>query len=74
MAKFDSAPDAHIIVRNIIFKGNDLDAVFLKPSGIAVIEMKGHGGKVTFHESTPCKVGNTRSRGKALRERLKAKC
>lgn len=59
MAKFDSAPDTHVLIGNIMFEGNDLDAVFLKPYGIAVIEMKGHGGKVTFHESTPWKVGNS---------------
>src|SRR5579863_8965007 len=59
MAQFDSAPDTHVLIGNIMFEGNDLDAVFLKPHGIAVIEMKGHGGKVTFHESTPWKVGNS---------------
>lgn len=45
------------LIGNIMFEGNDLDAIYLKPNGIAVIEMKGHGGKVTFHESTAWKVG-----------------
>jgi hypothetical protein len=59
MAKFKADPAPHILIGNIMFEGNDLDAIYLKPSGIAVIEMKGHGGKVTFHESTPWKVGNS---------------
>jgi len=59
MAKFGSVTAPHVLIGNIMFEGNDLDAVYLKSNGIAVIEMKGHGGKVTFHESTPWKVGNS---------------
>lgn len=59
MAKFGADPAPHVLIGNIMFEGNDLDALYLKPNGIAIIEMKGHGGKVTFHESTPWKVGNS---------------
>lgn len=34
-----------------------MDAVFLKPDGIAILEMKNFGGNVEFFESTPWLVG-----------------
>ena len=58
MAKFKADPAPHILIGNIMFEGKDLDALFLQPTGITVIEMKSHGGRVTFFSSTPWKVGN----------------
>jgi len=63
MPKFASDPALHVLVGNIMFEGNDLDALFLKPDGICIIEMKSHGGKVNFTESTPWIVGTSEVRG-----------
>ena len=63
MAKFANDPELHVLVGNIMLEGNDLDALFLKPDGISIIEMKAHGGKVNFTESTPWIVGSSEVKG-----------
>jgi len=63
MAKFDADPAPHVLIGNIMFEGNDLDAIYLKHNGISIIEMKGHGGKLHFTESTPWIVGTKEVRG-----------
>lgn len=63
MAQFAPDPALHVLIGNIMFEGNDLDALFLKPDGICIIEMKSHGGKVNFTESTPWVVGTSEVRG-----------
>ncbi|MEI6083554.1 MAG: UvrD-helicase domain-containing protein [Verrucomicrobiota bacterium] len=63
MAKFASDPALHVLIGNIMFEGNDLDVLFLKPDGICIIEMKSHGGNVNFTESTPWIVGTSEVRG-----------
>lgn len=56
-SRFDSHPGHHMLVGNISFEGNEMDAVFLKPDGIAILEIKNFGGEVQFFESTPWLVG-----------------
>jgi superfamily I DNA/RNA helicase len=63
MAKFASDTAPHVLVGNIMFEGNDLDVLYMKPDGICIIEMKAHGGKVNFTESTPWIVGTSEVRG-----------
>lgn len=63
MAKFANDPAPHVLIGNIMFEGNDLDALFLKQDGICIIEMKSHGGKVNFTESTPWIVGTSTVKG-----------
>ncbi len=63
LPRFNSEPLTHVLIGNIMFEGNDLDAIFLKPNGIVVIEMKAHGGRITFNENTPWKVGDSLVRG-----------
>lgn len=63
MSKFGNDPMPHVLIGNIMFEGNDLDSIFLKPDGICIIEMKSHGGKVNFTESTPWAVGTSEVRG-----------
>jgi hypothetical protein len=56
-ARFDSLPGLNVLVGNISFEGNEMDAVFFKPDGIAILEIKNFGGEVQFFESTPWIVG-----------------
>lgn len=56
-AKFATVPGKHILIGNVMFEGNDLDALFLKSTGICIIEMKAHGGQVVFRENAPWIVG-----------------
>ncbi|HSY44117.1 MAG TPA: nuclease-related domain-containing protein, partial [Candidatus Acidoferrum sp.] len=63
MTKFGGEAGLHILIGNIMFEGNDLDAILIKPDGICIIEMKSHGGKVHFTESTPWIVGTFEVKG-----------
>lgn len=63
MARFGSSESLHILIGNVRFEGNDMDAVFLKTDGICIIEMKSHGGKVNFTENTPWIVGTSQVKG-----------
>ena len=56
-ARFDCLPGLHALVGNISFEGSEMDAVFLKPDGIAILEIKNFGGEVEFFESTPWIAG-----------------
>jgi hypothetical protein len=56
-AHFDPRPGLHVLIGNVMFEGKEMDAVFFKPDGVAVIEMKNHGGKVLFNENTAWTAG-----------------
>src|SRR5690348_5624564 len=57
-SSFDSLPGRHVMIGNVMFDGNDIDVLFLKSTGICVLEMKAYGGKVLFRENTPWLVGD----------------
>ena len=61
--RFDPAPDLHVLIGNVMFEGNEMDAVFLKPDGIAIVELKNHGGQVAFNENTAWTAGGHPVRG-----------
>jgi hypothetical protein len=45
-------PEPHYLVGNVMFDGDELDAIFLKPDAISVIEMKNYGGMIHFSENS----------------------
>lgn len=49
---FGQDPAPHFLIGNVMFDGEELDAVFLKRNAISVIEMKNYGGMLRFSEST----------------------
>lgn len=49
--RFKSEPGRHLLLGNILCNGSEFDAIFLKPRGIAIIEMKAHGGRIQFSEN-----------------------
>ena len=49
--RFKSEPGRHLLLGNIFCNGSEFDAIFLKPRGIAIIEMKAHGGRIQFSEN-----------------------
>ena len=51
-AKFDSAAGLHVLIGNVMFEGNEMDAVLFKPDGIAIVEIKNDGGRLCFNENT----------------------
>lgn len=55
-ARFGQEPAPHILIGNLLVEGNDLDAFFLKPGSISVIEMKAHGGRLSFSENFPWQI------------------
>src|SRR5665213_4097955 len=61
--RFANDPALHVLIGNIMFEGKDLDALYVKPDCICIVEMKSHGGKVNFTESTPWIVGMSEVRG-----------
>src|SRR5687767_1130150 len=63
MSRFGASESLYVLIGNVLFEGSDVDAVLLKPDGICIIEMKSHGGKVKFTESTPWTVGASEVRG-----------
>ncbi len=42
----------HYLVGNVLFNGQDLDGVFLKPGTICVVELKNYGGMIHFSENS----------------------
>lgn len=62
-ARFSEFPGRHVLIGNVMFESNDLDALFLKSTGISIVEMKAFGGKVVFRESTPWLVGTKEVKG-----------
>jgi superfamily I DNA/RNA helicase len=50
--RFGNDPAPHFLIGNVMFDGEELDAVFLKRNAISVIEMKNYGGMLRFSEST----------------------
>src|SRR5437879_1310612 len=62
-SKFGRERGTHVLIGNVLFEGNDIDAVFIKSDAICILEMKAHGGKVQFTENTPWVVGTAEVRG-----------
>jgi superfamily I DNA/RNA helicase len=60
--RFTSEPGRHILLGNILCNTSEFDAIFLKPRGIAIIEMKAHGGRIQFSEN-----GEWKSDGKPVK-------
>jgi hypothetical protein len=50
-ARFGPEAAPHVLIGNLLIGGQDIDAIFLKPGCIAVIEMKAHRGKLRFSEN-----------------------
>src|SRR3989442_1502092 len=50
--RFGPDPAPHFLIGNVMFDGEELDAVFLKRDAISVIEMKKYGGMIHFSENT----------------------
>ncbi len=46
-----SKPEPHVLVGNMTFDGVGLDAVFLKPDAVCVVELKNYGGMIHFSEN-----------------------
>ena len=63
--KCGGLPDPHYLIGNILFEGEELDAVFIKPNAICVIEMKNYGGLIHFSENGPWFAGEVEVRGGA---------
>jgi superfamily I DNA/RNA helicase len=63
--RFANFPGKHILIGNPMINGHDIDALFLKSTGICIVEMKAHGGKILFRENTPWLVGGQEVKGGA---------
>lgn len=61
--QFDSAPARHILIGNVLIAGNEMDAVLFKPDGVAIIEIKDHGGTVQFSENNPWRADGREVKG-----------
>jgi hypothetical protein len=58
-----AAPEPHYLIGNVMFDGDELDAIYLKPGCISVIEMKNYGGRVHFSENGDWYAGDVVVRG-----------
>jgi hypothetical protein len=61
--QYRDAPDLTVLIGNVLFGNNELDAVFLRKDSICVVELKSHGGKITFRENTPWLAGESEVQG-----------
>lgn len=55
--------EPHYLIGNVMFDGDELDAIYLKPGCISVIEMKNYGGRVHFSENGDWYAGDVVVRG-----------
>src|ERR1051326_6541328 len=57
------SPEPHYLLGNVMFDGDELDAIFLKSGCIAVIEMKNYGGRGYFSQKCDWDAGGAVVRG-----------
>ena len=61
--RFGRERPSYVLIGNVLFEGSDIDALFVKPDAICIIEMKSYGGQVHFTENTPWIVGTSEVAG-----------
>jgi hypothetical protein len=61
--QFGTLAGRHMLLGNVMCAGHDMDAILFKPDGIAIIEMKDHGGTVAFSENGPWKADGREVKG-----------
>lgn len=47
----DQMSEPHYLIGNVSLEGDEIDAIFLKPGAISIIEMKNYGGRIHFSEN-----------------------
>ena len=57
--KTEKLSDPFILIGNLSVGGEDLDALLIKRNGLSVVELKAHGGLVSFDENMPWQVGRS---------------
>ena len=50
-SRFIASAEPHYLIGNVMFDGEEIDALLLKSSAICVIEMKSYGGTIHFSEN-----------------------
>ncbi len=63
--ELDTKEELGVLIGNFSCQGKDIDAVFIKPDAITVIEFKNYGGKLIFSENGDWRIDNITVRGGA---------
>lgn len=62
-AECATRPEPHYLIGNVMVNGDELDAIYLKPGCLTVIEMKNYGGRIHFSENGDWYAGDVVVRG-----------
>jgi DEAD/DEAH box helicase domain-containing protein len=63
--EFDNKQELGVLIGNFSCEGKDIDAIFIKPDAIIIIDFKNYGGNLTFSENGDWLIGNTIVKGGA---------
>ncbi|GAB4336174.1 MAG: hypothetical protein OHK0038_14360 [Flammeovirgaceae bacterium] len=63
--EFDTKQELGVLIGNFSCEGKDIDAVFIKPDAIIVIDFKNYGGNLIFSENGDWLISNTIVKGGA---------